>query len=650
MVVEQAGLMPAALEPLRLGELLPEGWLARQLRIQAEGLSGHLAEFWPDIADSGWIGGLGEGWERGPYWLDGLVPLAFLLQDDGLIALARRWMDEVLARQSPDGWLGPRQDVATGRYKPLDPWPVAVFVKAALQWQEATADRRVLPALLRYYRRLEEQLQRTPLFDWGRMRWPEIALGIQETFVRSGERWLLPLAETVRRQGFDWAALFAHYPYTGRTTRQDISMATHVVNNAMALKAGAIAWRQSGDLADLLASQRMLDLLEAYHGQVTGVFTGDEHLAGKSPSQGTELCAVVEMMYSLEFLQRVAPSVERGDLLERVAFNALPATFKPDMWAHQYDQQVNQPVCQVVPEPIYTNNAPESNIYGLEPNYGCCTANMHQGWPRYAASAWMRRPACSGRPEHLVALSYVPCCLCTQVAGTPVEIRVQTEYPFEGTVRVTVMADSPLRMGLELPVPRWAASAQLILPDGRTLALTAGSWHVLEQEWCGRSELLLELEMGLRVETRHRGAASILYGPLVMALEIGEEWRLIGGEPPHGDWEVHPTTPWNMGLVLDRAHPQQSLEVHRRPMGETPFSPEGVPLYALVQGAPLAQWVLQQGTAGPVPESPAASGAPLRPLRLIPYGATNLRIAEFPTLAAENLAAGSPIDSQSDMP
>ena len=59
------------------------------------------------------------------------------------------------------------------------------------------------------------------------------------------------------------------------------------------------------------------------------MFTGDECLAGSNPIQGTELCAVVEFMYSLEHLFSVFGDPAFGDRLERVAFNALPATFTP---------------------------------------------------------------------------------------------------------------------------------------------------------------------------------------------------------------------------------------------------------------------------------------------------------------------------------
>jgi hypothetical protein len=100
-------LAPRALDPLPLGAIKPAGWLANQLRIQANGLSGHLDEFWPDIKDSKWIGGTAEGWERVPYWLDGVVPLAYLLDDETLQAKVGRYVDYILEHQHETAGSGP---------------------------------------------------------------------------------------------------------------------------------------------------------------------------------------------------------------------------------------------------------------------------------------------------------------------------------------------------------------------------------------------------------------------------------------------------------------------------------------------------------------------------------------------------------------
>ena len=78
-VPNRAPLQPAAFQTLRLTSVKPKGWLLNELKLQAAGLSGHLDEFWPDLGpNSGWLGGGGESWERGPYFLDGLVPLGYL--------------------------------------------------------------------------------------------------------------------------------------------------------------------------------------------------------------------------------------------------------------------------------------------------------------------------------------------------------------------------------------------------------------------------------------------------------------------------------------------------------------------------------------------------------------------------------------------
>jgi len=619
-----SNLTALALEPLPLGEIKPAGWLKNQLRIQADGLTGHLDEFWPDIKDSGWIGGAAEGWERGPYWLDGAIPLAFVLDDASLKAKVTRWMDYIVTHQAEDGWLGPRQSKG---YKKDDPWPVFVMLKAMTQYYEATGDARVIAAMQKFLRRLDALLSERALFDWGQFRWMDLVLSIHWLYDRTGEGWLLDLAAKAKTQGFDWRAHFADFKYKERVPGDKSRFETHGVNNAMAVKAGGVWYRQSHDDADRQSVFHMLEMLDTYHGQVTGVFTADEHYGGKSPSQGSELCLVVEYMFSLEALISVMGDAALGDRLELIAFNALPATFKPDMWAHQYDQQVNQVVCRVSEDRVYATNGPDANIFGLEPNYGCCTANMHQGWPKFASSLWMKTP-----DNGLAAVAYGPCVVNTKIEGKPVRIEVQTDYPFSDTVKIFVEAEG--RMPLRLRIPAWAQGADAVVEQETPIAAKPGEFLTIDREWKGRTAVTVRLPMRTRIERRFNGGVSILRGPLVYAMPVGEYWKKIRGEEPHADWEVYPTTPWNYGVAVDEANPDVSVTFESRPVGDNPFSSEGAPVHARLKGWLVPEWIIEHSAAGPLPKSPISSTQPSTELTLIPYGSSRLRIAEFPVIGA----------------
>src|SRR6185295_7038789 len=243
----------------------------------------------------------------------------------------------------------------------------------------------------------------------------------------------------------------------------DLTLATHVVNNAMALKTAG-AWRLvSRDASDRAAIDRQLSEMDRYHLLPSGVHSGDEHYAGQSPSQGTELCAVVEGMFSVELLLSAVGDAALGDRLEKMAYNPLPGTFSADMWSHQYDQQPNQVLC-TLRQRAWTNNGPESNLFGLEPNFGCCTSNFHQGWPKFAASLWM-----ATADDGLAAAAYGPSEVRATVrGGVKVTILEETEYPFRDKVRLTVRPESTARFPLALRIPRWSDSVSVTV-NGKTV-------------------------------------------------------------------------------------------------------------------------------------------------------------------------------------
>jgi uncharacterized protein len=619
---------------LPLTSIRPKGWLERQLRIQADGLSGHLDEVWSDVGpNSAWLGGTGEAWERGPYFLDGLVPLAYLLDDAKLKAKAEKWVNWTLTHQGADGFIGPVVN--------QDWWPRMVMLKVLIQYQEATGDPRVIPLMQKYFAFQARELPKRPLQNWGKYRWQDEVVSIVWLYNRTGDPPLLSLAKLLHDQGYNWKGQFDNFEYTKKTDRSILNesggglpgraMQTHGVNNAMALKMSPVWFLFSGSAEDRKGIYQQVKMLDQYHGIPNGMFSADEHIAGTDPSQGIELCAVVESMFSYEQIEATLGDPVFADRLEKVAFNALPGTFRDDMWSHQYDQQPNQIACTRGAR-HWSTNGPDANLYGLSPEFGCCTANMHQGWPKLVSSLWM-----GTADDGLAAVAYAPNEVEAEVhSGVKVHIVEDTEYPFRGSVRLTVNPATHVSFPLKLRIPAWANGTTVMVAGNPVNAVQSGTYLIINREWKKGDRVEITFPMQPRVSRWENNSVAIERGPLVFSLKIGETWNKLVGDTLAPDWEVRPTTPWNYGLELDPARPAEAIKVVEAPIGQYPFSGDASPVELIMKGRRIPEWREVEGSAGPLPESPVKSLSPDEQITLVPYGAAKLRITAFPEIVQES--------------
>eukprot|EP00971_Amphidinium_carterae_P111093 2200422-Amphidinium_carterae.1 len=158
-------------------------------------------------------------------------------------------------------------------------------------------------------------------------------------------------------------------------------------------------------------------------------------------------------MRSLSEAYAALPShPELADALEKLAFNALPAAMSDDQWAHQYLTQGNAAFAGwdrsdahemgEVEHPFsryFGNVGGDATVYGLSPNFPCCTVNFIQGWPKLLAhGAWRwddggwNDERTAGSPAELPLLLsavFVPssAAIPEPVGGT---VELDTEYPF----------------------------------------------------------------------------------------------------------------------------------------------------------------------------------------------------------------------------
>lgn len=660
-----------------------------QLQLMADGLPGHLFDFYRLVKDAPWMGGHVEYSplnEAFPYFFNGLVPLAYALDDERLKTQVLTAADYIISHQHEDGWLGTdgERDVSRRNF-----WGRYPLFLGLVQLVEVEHDVRkvavIVPAMHRFIELMHAMLSAGhkgyvwapgDQFDeqWGRSRAADMVIALQWLYEHHPGDLGVKIHECMvhmYEQAYDWSYWFSEDVFI----KDDLDLwpveltnslfpYVHGVNAGQGLKYGAVMRRLTHD-HDLLNSTRNgVDWTFNYHGTPSGGIIGDERLAGLSPVRGVELCSVVETMFSLTYLQQALGDASFAERAELAAFNALPAMIRPHWWAHQYVAQTNQPISHPLAKSPFWNVGPHGQVFGTEPNYPCCTVDMTQGYPKLLAASFVRDGP-DGIAHALLGPAQVR---TTTQSGIAVAVTATTNYPFSQLLTYAIAASAPFRFAIRVPAWADANTSQLFVND-RPQQLYPDAHTGMHSALlpAGPSTIDLFLGASIRTEARANDTIAIYHGALLYAVHVyhtaepHRPARYPGTQAPGNanDWVMLPISAWN--LAIDATTLAFYEDLNREDGLPNPIWEADAPPVMISALACEIDWKMQDGYApNPPPRwlgeegEGQGSGGAQKPIKekksarkcigrafmvgLKPYGSAKLHMAEIPIV---DLSPGS---------
>ncbi len=635
----QAPLQPAHFIKLPLGSIQPKGWILKLLELQKEGLCGHLGEIsaWLEKDNNAWLSeGGNHGWEEVPYWLRGYADMAFIFDDEEMKQEAMVWIEAILNSQKENGWFGPEMRVGDGY---LDYWSNMIVLFTLQNYYEYTGDERIIDFMTRYFQ-FEMTVPDEAFLSsyWQNSRGGDNLYSVYWLYNRTGDAFLLELAEKIHRNTADW-------------TQKSTLPNWHNVNIAQCFREPATWFMQSGDSAHFRASYNVHDLIRRTFGQVPGgMFGSDENarMGYIDPRQGTETCGFAEQMTSDGIMTRITGDPLWADNCEDVLFNSFTAAFTSDMKSLRYITCPNGVTADAENHhPGIDNRGPFLTMNPFSSR--CCQHNHGHALPYYLQNLVM-----ASNDNGLAAILYNSSITTAQVGdGMEVTLNQETNYPYEEDIRFRLNMEQKVAFPLYLRVPGWCENASLKL-NGKPVVVVAkaGAYIKIDREWSDGDQLTLNLPMNLSSRTWavNQNSVSVDYGPLTFSLKIDEDYQKISSiESAIGDskWQkdadpekwpaytIDPKSPWNYGLILDKENLAESLKIVRNkwPSDDYPFSLENTPIEIQAKGRRVPSWKIDQyGLVDVQPIYPVKTSEPVEDITLVPMGAARLRISAFPLL------------------
>lgn len=642
-----------------LSKTRPTGWIGEFCARQRSGLSGHPEALSYPYDTCLWAGEIsrmgshGSGWwryEQTGYYTDGLLKLGYALGDKDLIAKGAAGVDYTLAHASKDGYLGNPCLWDAKAYK-LDEgcimWPMAVFFRAMKAAYEAKPDPRIPAALTKYYLNYDVKT----VSNYRNLVSVE---GMLWCYSLNGDKRLLALAEEAWAQATPRGG-WSDDMVMPATCANDDPLYSHCVSYCELMKVPAILAAYTGKREYFDQAVNIERKLVRDHMLPDGCPTSVEQTRGNNVFWGHETCNITDFSWSAGYALELTGDGRYADEIERCVFNAGPGAVTKDFKTLQYFSNCNQFLARG--DSNHNTHHYGSTWMQYRPTHQteCCAGSVHRFMPNYISRMWMADKA--GDP---VAALYGP----SEVDFGFATIREETDYPFDGRLTFTFSKTKGKEFAFNYRVPGWCKGAKVTV-NGEALAAAeipaAGTFGAIRRAFKDGDVVELEFPMEVRFERlpsrvnvvkdvitkqtlvfegpeRSQGTV-VLRGPLLFAYPIEtavttdeQTYENMNGKksanPDFPCLDMRPAGPFNFALAAREAKVVKTgAKGYALDLGTVPVAIE-VP-------ARRIDWPLFKDRFTPdMPRKVVPVADRDETIRLVPYGATCLRLSVFPELAA----------------
>lgn len=649
------------LHEIRYADVKPDGWLKDTLSEAKKGMPGHLHEIgypfdtrcweYKSLTDGGWS----KWWpyEQMAYWIDGMVRMAGLLDDEELYGIVKNQIDKAL--EGDDTFIGP---IEIKGHERCFRWPIAVLARALYARWSFTGDELYLQKLRDHYLNdtsdysgyrdvvnVETMLRLYAYFDDARLL--EKAMMAYEKFDVSDEEFS-----------------------SSSAMLSDVVPVQHGVTYNEHAKLAAILYSYTGKQRYLDAAIKGYDKIDMYDMLPDGVHTSCEFTYGNETKWAHESCDITDYTWSMGYLLEATGSSQYADRIERAILNGAFGAIGPHFNTIQYFSSVNQ----VIAARNSTNieafmNAPRM---AYQPHHypECCVGNICRAIPNYVLRMYQKFD------EGICVSLYGD----SVYDGEDMKLVQTGGYPFGESVKLEVQfkRSLPLERRLKLRIPYWA-KAWTVVRNGKVMMTEKGitddatvvDWFLgyVTLSVCDRDCVELILQKEFVAKDSVDGGVYFEYGPFLMALKIEEKWEIDELEKRQTKefpaYNVYPESAWNYCVSGKEVPKITHYDVSGHPYWE------GVPFEIEIDARVLHNWVFEerqlkkpqmddesdkpelkhemgldakQVACGATeifedllltPELPStefveANKGDIHRVTLVPYGCTNLRVTVFP--------------------